>query len=206
MYKLSQTVVWLLRIGLQLSLWLLLSNISYAGGDHDHGHDHGHNEDDTVKTTIATLPRIIMESRQFELVGILDAQELHFYLDDYNTNEPVNKASIEIELAGERLQAKADPQHESSYHIILPNELTQGVYPVLATIVTQQGADLLTGELDIHPHAEATDNSKITEKKSPLTIFTQAIHPSWIALISLLLLLLLGFVLLRDRQKRGVEQ
>ena len=89
---------------------------------------------------------------------------------------------------------------------MLPNELAQGVYPVLATIVTQQGADLLTGELDIHPRAEATDNSKTTEKKSPLTIVTQAVHPSWIALISLPLLLLLGFVLLRDRQKRGVEQ
>lgn len=201
MYKLSQAVILPLRIALKIFcvyLLLLISNTSYAGAGHNHGHEHN----EVTKPAVAALPRVTMESSQFELVGILQDKDLHLYLDDYNSNQPINNASLELELAGERLQAKAED--EGGYHIVLKETLKEGVYPILVTVIAQQGTDLLTGELDVHHNDEATD--KAEEKPSPLSLVATAVHPSWIVLISLSLLLIFGFVLWRDRQKRGIAE
>jgi len=194
MYKPSQAAMLSLRL-VVFACFLLGSHIIYAGAGHDHGH--GHDEPE-LTSTAAAVPRLLMESKQFELVGVLEGKNLHLYLDYYSSNTPVTDARIELELAGKRLQATA--KENGRYHVRLKAELEEGMYPVFVTVVSQQGDDLLTGKLNI-PHND--HKQRLEEKASPLGLMTQSIHPSWIILMSLLLFFLLGFVLLRDRQKRG---
>jgi len=185
MYKVSQAARLPLRVSYCIFL-LLFTCIAYAGAEHDHG------VEESMPVT-AVVPRLVMESSQFELVGVLQSKHLRLYLDNYTSNTPVNNASIELVLAGSRWQAIA--QADGSYHIPLKTELEEGVYPVLATILTEQLSDLLTGELDIHHNEVST-----TSKEQGLGV--GIINRSWVVAATLLLLLLLGVVILRDRKKQ----
>jgi hypothetical protein len=193
MYKLSQAALLLLRL-VACVYFLLGTNMTYAGAGHDHGHAH---EEPEVTSAAATTPRLTMESKQFELVGVLEGKKLHLYLDHYTNNMPITDASIELELAGKRLQAVTEAN--GRYYVTLKTALEEGVYPILATVVSQQGTDFLMGKLAIHHNDHSAQPE---EKVSPLGLVTQSIHPSWIILMSLLVFFMLGFVLLRDRQKR----
>lgn len=193
MYKLSQAVALLLRF-VGCVYFLLVASMAYAGAGHDHGH--GHDEPE-VQPTVAATPRLTMVSSQFELVGVLNEKGFQLYLDDYISNTPITNAIIEVELAGKTLKAKANT--DGSYHITLQQELDEGLYPIVVTIVTETTSDLLAGKLDVR-HNDISEQAE--EKASSLGVIAQAIHPSWIVAISVSLLLLFGFVLLRDRQKR----
>ncbi len=199
MYKLSQAALLLLRL-VACVYFLLSTNMTYAGGGHDHGHGHDKSE---ATSSVAAIPRLTMESKQFELVGVLEGKKLHLYLDDYTNNVPITGGSIELELAGKRLQAVAEAN--GRYYVTLKTALEEGVYPILATIVSQQGADFLKGKLAIHYSDHHDNGAQSEEKVSPLGLMTQSIHPSWIILMSLLLFFILGFVLLRDRQKERLH-
>lgn len=193
MYKLSQAALLLLR--LVACVYLLLgTNMTYAGAGHDHGHAHGEPE----ATSAAATPRLTMQSKQFELVGVLEGKKLYLYLDHYTNNMPITDASIELELAGKCLQAVAEAN--GRYYVTLKTVLEEGVYPILATVVSQQGTDFLMGKLAIYHNDHSAQPE---EKVSPLGLVTQSIHPSWVILMSLLVFFMLGFVLLRDRQKRA---
>lgn len=130
-------------VSLCLSCLLLWVGSVQAGA----GHNHGEDAVAAMPNTPAS-PRMVMESTQFELVGELAEKNLHLYLDDYATNLPITNANLELEILGERLQA--EPEGDGVYHIHLPQALAEGVYPVLATVLTDQASDLLTGELDVH--------------------------------------------------------
>lgn len=187
MYKISQAVRLPLRVSYCILL-LLFTSVAYAGA----GHDHGAHEEEAMPMAPAT-PRLVMESSQFELVGVLEDKNFHLYLDSYSSNTPVFNARIELELEGKRWQAVA--KADGSYHIPFKMKLEEGVYPVLATILTEQASDLLTGELAIH-HDEVSQ--KAEEQGSKLGIENQP----WVMAGVLPLLLLLGIVIRRDRQKQ----
>lgn len=120
-----------------------------AGGDHDH--DHGHDHDAAPAASGPALPRFAASSADFELVGVLDGLQLTLYLDRYADNAPVIGADIELDLGGTALSAVA---HDDHYEVTLPTAPEPGVLPLIATISTADAADLLTGELDLHGHAE----------------------------------------------------
>ena len=122
---------------------LLLACAAVAGEGHDHG------EEKAAATPAApAAPRLVMESSQFELVGTLEGDGLHLYLDDHASNVPVTDASVELEIAGQRIKAEAEA--DGSYHAAMSQPLPEGEHAVMATILAGDTSDLLTGNLDVH--------------------------------------------------------
>lgn len=174
-------------------LFLLVNTALLAGGDHDHGHDHG-----TEQVALPANPRASMESKQFDLVVIANDQHLTLYLDDFTTNAPIADADIELELGDLTLTATAKASGE--YDITLEQPLADGIHPLMITVVTADGADLLTGELDIHTQA----TEEITADDPLADIFKQPILLMAIAVAVFCLLLALFVTLRRDRQQEQI--
>lgn len=122
-----------------------------ASGDHDH--DHG--EAPTTSSTAQALPRFAAASEDFELVGVLNGQQLTLYLDRTATNEPVREASIELDIGGRAVQASPAP--EGIFQATLPQSLPEGSTPISATVIAGGTSDLLAGEIDIHDAAHGDD-------------------------------------------------
>lgn len=168
---------------------LLFACAAVAGDGHDHGEEKA-----AAAPASATVPRLVMESTQFELVGTLEGDGLHLYLDDHASNAPITDASVELELAGQRI--KAEPEADGSYHAALAQPLPEGEYAVLATILAGETSDLLTGDLDVHAademHAE------------PATLASGWSFLPWVLGLVVIALALVMFTLQRDRhQRRG---
>lgn len=171
---------------------LLFACAAFAG----EGHDHGEEKAATAPAS-AAAPRLTMESSQFELVGTLAADGLHLFLDDRASNAPITDASVELELAGQRIQAA--PEADGSYHAALAQPLAEGEYPVMATILTGATSDLLTGDLDVH----AADAMHADDHAAAPTNRTWLTFLPWIVGIGALSLVILLFTLRHDRQRRG---
>ena len=124
---------------------LLLPLPAHAGDGHDHG-------DAAPAAAGPALPRFAAVSDLFELVGVLDGQRLTLWLDRAADNAPVAGAAIELEVAGEKLQAEP---HGDVYEAALAAAPAPGVLPVTATVTAGDDVDLLAGELDLHEDAEA---------------------------------------------------
>ena len=128
-------------------LGLLLSTMPAQAGD---GHDHG----ETPATAAGpALPRFVVSSELFELVGVLQGRQLTLYLDHAATNAPVKDAKLELELGGVKLSPKA--HGEGEFELLLAAAPKAGLTAVTATVSTPADSDLLTGELDIHEPAQA---------------------------------------------------
>ena len=123
-----------------------------AGGDHDHG-------DAAPSATGSALPRFAAVSDSFELVGVLDGQQLTLYLDRFADNAPVRGATLVLDIAGTSHQAEAlaPPQGDGTYRVTLKDTPKPGVLPITATVTVGNDSDLLAGELDLHAAAPAAD-------------------------------------------------
>lgn len=132
-----------------LALWL---QPALAGGDHDH--DHG--DAPATSTAAQALPRFSAASEDFELVGVLNGQQLTLYLDRAATNEPVREASIELDVGGRAVQASPAP--DGTFHATLPQALPEGSTPISATVIAGGTSDLLAGEIDIHDADHGDDS------------------------------------------------
>ena len=168
---------------------LIFACAAFAGDGHDHGEE---------KAAVAPLspaaPRLVMESSQFELVGTLEGDGLHLFLDDHDSNAPVTAASVELEISGQRVKAEAES--DGSYHAALPQPLPEGEYTVQASIITSEKIrETLMGDLDVH----ATDANQ-----------SAAAHPSndweffvpWLMGLGFIALAIVVFTLRYDRQQR----
>lgn len=176
---------------LAASTCLLLTCAVRAGGDTSDGHSHGA-EATPAAPTISSTPRVVMESSQFELVGALEGQHLHLYLDDYASNAPVTDATLELEINGQRITTAAET--DGSYHATLPQPLPEGTHPVMATILAGNASDLLTGQLEVHPaETDTHDHAAATSTGQFLP---------WLISAGVIGLALLVFALRRDRQRR----
>ena len=169
---------------------LLLISAAFAGEGHDHGEE---------KAAVAPLspaaPRLVMESSQFELVGTLEGDGLHLFLDDHDSNAPVTAASMELEISGQRVKAEAES--DGSYHAALSQPLPEGEYTVLATILAGDTSDLLTGDLDVHA-AEAMH-------AEPATSTSSWVFLPWVLGLVVIALALVVFTLRRDHHQRRVR-
>lgn len=173
------------------SVLLLMGNVQAGAG---HNHDHDMPEANTANAVADHTPRLVMSSEQFELVGIVEDKNIHLYLDDFVTNAPVPAANIELEVAGGQL--KAEEEGVGAYHITLEQPLTDGVHPVLATILTASASDLLTGALDIHAEEEKQEEAAQGILITPVQLMIAS------AAIGAFLLLFM-MVIRRDAHRRG---
>ena len=124
---------------------------SWAGEGHDHG-------DAPAAATGTAAPRLTSHSDLFELVGMVEGNEMKIYLDRFATNEPVTDAKIEVEIGN--IKGIAAAQADGSY--IFKNDVftKPGDLSVSFTVIAGKDADLLAGDLKIdgpvddHAHDE----------------------------------------------------
>jgi len=125
---------------------------AWAGEGHDHG-------DAPAAATGTAAPRLTSHSDLFEVVGMLEGNEMKIYLDRFATNEPVTDAKIEVEIGN--IKGIAAAQADGSY--IFKNDVftKPGDLSVSFTVIAGKDADLLAGDLKIdgpvddHAHDEA---------------------------------------------------
>jgi hypothetical protein len=116
------------------------------------GHDHGA-PPPPVSTTIA--PRADASSSEFELVAVARGDRLRIYLDRFRTNEPVNGASLDIDVAGSILQAT--PEGDGAYIVAASFLARPGAYDLAITVQAGDLIDVLTARLTIpEPSMPAT--------------------------------------------------
>lgn len=168
-------------LGLVLVVSSLLLAPAHAGPGHDHGHDHG----GAPTPAGPALPRFAAVSEAFELVGVLDGRRLTLYLDRAADNTPVTGATLELELGGTRLQARAQGE---VYEAELPAAPAPGVLAVTATITAGQEVDLLAGELDLH----ATDPGADDAHAHGWRAYAGWVAGTLIAVLALIALTLIG--------------
>ena len=115
-------------------------SFAWAGEGHDHG------EAPTAATGTAA-PRLTSHSDLFELVGMVEGNEMKIYLDRFTTNEPVTDAKIEVEIGN--IKGIAAAQADGSY--IFKNDVftNPGDLSVSFTVIAGKDADLLAGDLKI---------------------------------------------------------
>ena len=165
---------------------LFVPALAHAGDGHDHG--------EAAPAAAGTaLPRFAAVSDAFELVGVLDGKRITLWLDRADDNAPVTGARIELDIAGEKLQAG---QHDDAYEVVLASELQPGVLPITATVTAGSEIDLLAGELDLHEDAHA-------DAATPARPWVR--YAAWAAGIAAALaaLLVIGRRMAASRQRRA---
>ena len=175
-----------LLVALSFATALLLPPPAHA--DDGHGHDHG---DAAPLATGSALPRFTAVSDDFELVGVLDGRRITLWLDRAADNAPVTDARIELEIAGEKLEAG---KHDDVYEVVLAAEPEPGVLPITAMITAGNEVDLLAGELDHHHEAHV-------DASAPATPWAR--HAAWAAgvVAAIVILLVIGRRTATSRQR-----
>ncbi|MDO9225387.1 MAG: hypothetical protein Q8M09_14085 [Pseudomonadota bacterium] len=108
------------------------------------GHDHG---DAPKPVPVAdAAPRFETASEAFELVGVLHGRALTLYLDDYASNAPVEKATLEVEAGKQKMQAK---ESEPGVYFLELTDTKPGRLGLVFTIQAGESVDLLTANLEI---------------------------------------------------------
>lgn len=128
-----------------LSLALAGSPLTWA----DAGHDHG----PAPAVGGTALPRFSAESDDFELVAVLNGQQLTLYLDRATDNSPVKDAKLELEIGGVKVAVKA--RGDGEFEATLAQALKPGITSVSATVAAGAQSDLLAGDWEIAAQAPA---------------------------------------------------
>lgn len=112
-----------------------------------------------VKPTLAaTVPMVLAESEQFEIVGRRYGDVLQFHVDWAKSNAPVENAQLMVEAAGKEVQASYDAAagvYRISDAAWLAPLQTPGAHPLAFTLLAGDASDLLAGDLQVSPEAEA---------------------------------------------------
>lgn len=124
----------------------------------------------------AALPRFEAQSELFEVVGRLQAEGLSLYLNQFQTNEPVLQAQLQIESGA--LQGTAAFRPEQGDYLLSDAALLQalrqpGQHALVLTVIAGQQSDLLEGSLQVaaplqggHGH----EHTLLQELALPLTL------------------------------------
>ena len=138
------------KVLLALLACLAIIMPSQAGEGHDHGAA-------PAATAGAALPRVTSSSELFELVGIVQGEEMVIYLDSFATNTPVIDAKIEVEIGSAKGMAEAQP--DGTYHLSNAALAVPGTQPVSFTVIAGTESDLLAGDLTVGETAHDTETS-----------------------------------------------
>jgi hypothetical protein len=155
---------------------LIFSTSSFAHGADDHEHAAA------PTNTIQMAPRAAAQTEDFELLAVLQGRHLVIYLDDFNTNQAIANAQIEISsnTNGQAFKAIAKQTSPGVYVIDLNAGVFEkaGKYPLTITVQAGELGDIMTTQLDIpEQHEDEIATSGFTFKTW-----------MWAALASLLLI------------------
>lgn len=123
--------------GLLCQLAVLLPALAWGHAGHD---ENGH-----AVPGAALAPRAEAVSTTVELVAVAVKDGLLLYVDHFASNEPLVKARIEIELAGDKLAA--EEVAPGTYRAQTSRLAAPGTYEFMASIEAGNVVDLLTAQL-----------------------------------------------------------
>lgn len=120
----------------------LLPGRPWAHGDEDHSHA----EAKPVAPALSAQPlRVEAASELFELVGVLQGDQLVIYLDHFASNEPVLGARIAVE--GGPLKLTGAVERDGRYSLPAAGLAAPGRHALVFTVQAGELSDLLTGDL-----------------------------------------------------------
>jgi hypothetical protein len=108
------------------------------------GHDHG--PEIAASAAGPAAPRFSAASDLFEVVGILNSKALSVFVDRFDTNEPVTKASIEMEVNGIKKIGLFKPEM-GEFEFSADTFAKPGSYALALTITAGDDIDILAGNL-----------------------------------------------------------
>lgn len=114
------------------------------------GHDHGA-EAAPQAAVGPSLPRFEAANGRLELVGRVEGQNLRLWLDDWATNQPITKATLNVTIGRRQANATANP--DGTFQLALPEATKAGDLPVLVSITGLGEPTLLSAKLTISPAA-----------------------------------------------------
>jgi multidrug efflux pump subunit AcrA (membrane-fusion protein) len=167
-------------------LGLVLLATSAAGHE---GHDHGPPSPPLAVQGLA--PRASAESRDFELVAVLDQGRLTVYVDDHATGAPVENAALEVESGPFRAAGAHGGQ--GVYRLDAGPLAAPGRHDLVFTVQTPTIADLLPATLEVPTGAAAP----LTADASPAWYASVPLLQGAVVLLALCVLFLL---VRRDRR------
>jgi biotin carboxyl carrier protein len=129
----------------------------YLGGAPHPAAAHGDDEIPAATAGMPISPRLVAQSKDFELVAVAQGKTLRMYLDRFANSQPVIGAKVDVEVDGQTAPMTANPA--GTYTLTADWVAQAGHHDVIFTIVTAQGSDLLAGTLHI-PAAVADPVSK----------------------------------------------
>ena len=124
-----------------LAILMLLASVASASA-HE-GHAHG---DAPPPPDVQTAPRATAASPLFELVAVAGEGDLTIFLDRFDTNAPVEGATIEVETPSGPVTATSDAD---VYRLDASWLAEPGDYELLFTVTAGDDIDFLTGTLKI---------------------------------------------------------
>ncbi len=126
-----------------------------TGALHAHeGHDHG---PQTQAAPGSASPRGEAHSEKFELVAVAQPEALLFYIDDFRTNAPIDKAIVEVETPDG--PKTAQPLGNGIYRLEAPFLVRSGSVDLIVTVTAGDDIDILPVSIDIPQISAAAANS-----------------------------------------------
>lgn len=163
-----------------VTLALVAAN-AIAGPGHDHGHD-------APAAAGVASPRFAAASDLFEVVGILNAKTLSVFVDRFDTNEPVTKAIVEMEVNGVKKIGALQPDM-GEFSFPADSFAKPGSYAIALTIMAGDDIDILAGNLVVPEIADSHAHSIWTLKNAGIVA-------------GALMLLLILFMLIKKTRSR----
>lgn len=138
----------------------LSSGSAFAGPGHDHG------DDAPAVATGPASPRFEAHSDLFEVVGVLEGNELSVFVDRFADNAPVLKASVELESGSTKAIGQFPDEH-GDYSFDASPFKKPGSYPITLTVAAGDDMDILAGNLvvpDEHAGHDHDESSHLAER------------------------------------------
>ncbi|HEX4909632.1 MAG TPA: efflux RND transporter periplasmic adaptor subunit [Permianibacter sp.] len=128
-----------------------LSAALLPGTVHSHGgEEHGDEAAVALPVEVAAA-RATLQGEFAEAVLAASDEQLMLWLDDSASNAPL-QAELQLQLGEQLLSPTA--VEPGTYRLALSTPLAHGTHVIVLTVITDAGADLLSGELLIPEHAD----------------------------------------------------
>lgn len=177
---------------------LILLSLSAQSSPGAHG-PNGEHLDMEQNNQATQRPKFESFTESFELLGEVFSNELIIYLHDFESNTPVQSASIDVEVGP--LTASATYEEAQKRYIINDNSVVKalnvsGEHEVIMTIMTHDNGDLLVANFVMPQMDEHTNDAEYSHDEEEHHHF-----PWWMLGLSVVVFALGFFV---GRKNKGV--
>ncbi|HYD63342.1 MAG TPA: hypothetical protein VEC35_23500 [Noviherbaspirillum sp.] len=170
----------------------LLVVLAFSLGTAVAGPGHDHRDEAPVAPGNQASPRFEAHSDLFEVVGVLEENELAVFVDRFADNAPVLKAKVELESSSLKAEGKFHEEH-GDYSFDGGSFKKPGSYPITVMVTAGEDVDILAGNLVV-PDEHAEDGHDESSHRN---------EKLWIGAAALLAGLALVLVVRRWQKRRN---